>query len=126
MNYAPDLIATTIKMLGSLAVVLGGMFVVFYFMKKALHQKAGLARNSLIRVLASNYVGVKKSISLIQVPDAILVLGITNDHISLLSKIEDKDVISACTTTENAVASPSFSEHFHRISGRLVKKERNP
>ena len=31
MNMAPDAISTTLQMLTALAIVLGGLFVVFYF-----------------------------------------------------------------------------------------------
>ena len=126
MSYDPDLFSTALKMLASLAVVLGGMFVVFHFMKKMLNHKIPGAGNGLIRVLANHYVGMKKNVSLVEIPGAILVLGITNDNIALLSKIEDKDIINLCKNPVAESMPPSFSEHFQRLTGKLTKRNRKP
>ena len=60
MSYSPDLITTALKMLASLIIVLGGMFVVFYFMRKMLNKNAQGTGDKLVRVISSTYIGVKK------------------------------------------------------------------
>ena len=47
MSYSADLVTTGIKMLGSLAIVMGGMFVVFHFIKKFLNQKVSMNKEKL-------------------------------------------------------------------------------
>jgi flagellar protein FliO/FliZ len=124
MNYSPDLISTALKMLGSLAIVLGGMFVTFYFLKRLLNKKVAGSGDKLIRVLENTYIGVKKNISLVEVPGALLVIGITNDNISLLSKIEDEDILNGLRIPKGDRGQTSFSDHLHKLSEKLKIQNR--
>ncbi|MBW1901203.1 MAG: flagellar biosynthetic protein FliO [Deltaproteobacteria bacterium] len=119
MNYSPDLISTALKMLVSLGIVLGGLFVTFYFMKRLLNKKMAGSEDKLIRVLANTYIGVKKNISLVEVPGALLVIGITNDNISLLSKIEDEEILNGLRFSNGERGQVSFSDHLHKLSEKL-------
>lgn len=107
MNYYPDLLSTALKMITALVIVLGGLFIVFYFFRRILKRDVGGSSEKLIRVLASSYIGVKKNISLIEVPGSILVLGVTNDNICLLTKIEDKDILNRFKKPEEEKRSTS-------------------
>ncbi|MBW1850010.1 MAG: flagellar biosynthetic protein FliO [Deltaproteobacteria bacterium] len=124
MNVHPDLFSTALKMLSSLVIVLGGMFVVFYFMKRVLKRDTVASKEKLIRVLSNTYLGVKKNISLVEVPGALLVLGITNDNISLLSKIEDKDILDNLKRHEDDHSQSSFSSHLHRLSEKIKTRDK--
>ena len=118
MTTAPDPISTTLQMLMALAVVVGALLVAFYVIKRFLKRDGGGAGNPLIRILASQYIGIKKNIALVEVPGAVLVLGISNDRISLLTKIEDQDLLNGIkdNTLRNAV---SFSDHLQRLTTRI-------
>jgi flagellar biosynthetic protein FliO len=118
MNTAPDALSTTLQMLTALATVLGGLLVVFYLMKRFLRRDAGGSGNPLIRVIASQYIGVKKNIALVEVPGTVLVLGISNDTIRLLTKIEDQSVVDALRQKTPRLT-PSFSEHLQRLTTRF-------
>ena len=123
MTTAPDPISTALQMLTALAVVVGALLVAFYVMKRFLKRDAGVAGNPLIRVIANQYIGIKKNIALVEVPGAVLVLGISNDRINLLTKIEDQTVLDGiiANTPRHAV---SFSDHLQRLTTRIkqVKK----
>jgi len=119
MSIYPDIIPTAIKMLTALGVVFGGMLVVYYFSKRILKRQVGNSKGKMIRVLESSYIGVKKNISLVEIPGAILVLGITNDNISLLSKIENQEVINGYKKVEKEKELLSFSDRLHQISLKL-------
>jgi len=119
MNYTPDLFTTAIKMLSALGIVLGGMFVLFYFMKRYLKRDTIGSTEKLIKVLASSYLGIKKSIALVEVPGAVLVLGITHDNISLLSKIEDKETLDQFRVTGADQTPTSFSDQLQKFSSRF-------
>ena len=67
MNTAPDAISITLQMLMALAIVLGGLLVVFYLLKRFLRKEGGGSGNPLIRVIASQYIGIKKNIALVEV-----------------------------------------------------------
>ena len=120
MSIYPDIIPTAIKMLTALGVVLGGMLLVYYFAKRILKRQVGNSKGKMIRVLESSYIGVKKNISLVEIPGAILVLGITNDNISLLSKIESQEIIDGNKKVEKELL--SFSDRLHQFSLKLKRK----
>jgi flagellar protein FliO/FliZ len=122
MNQPPDLIATAVKMFIVFGVLLGGLIVSLYLVKKMIGRREGQAKGRMIRVLATSYVGVKKSISLVEVPGAVLVLGITNDRISLLTKIDDAELMQQLTAAENAPMGWSFSDHIQKITSRYKKE----
>lgn len=114
MNYPPDLISSALKMFIVLGILLGGLVIALYFTKRIM-RRTGQSKGKMIRVLANSYVGVKKSISLVEVPGAVLVLGITNDNINLLAKIDDVEIVDKVTRPENDKMSWSFSDHIQKI-----------
>ncbi len=124
MNYHPDLLSTALKMITALVIVLGGMFIVFYFLRRILKRNAGGSSENLIRVLASSYIGVKKNISLIEVPGSILVLGVTSDNIRLLAKIEDEEILNRFKRPEEGKKSTSFSDQLNKISSRFKEDKK--
>ena len=118
MNYHPDLLSTVLKMITALVIVLGGLFIVFYFLRRILKREVGGSSEKLIRVLASSYIGVKKNISLIEVPGSILVLGVTSDNICLLTKIEDEKILNRFKRPEEKKRSTSFSDQLNKLCSR--------
>ncbi len=119
MNYHPDLLSTTIKMFAALSVVLGGLLLLFYISKRLLRKGIRGPKQNLIKILANNYIGVKKSISLVEVPGSVLVLGITNDNITLLSKIEDQKILDKVIGFKGDKTSSSFSDQLHELSSKF-------
>ena len=123
MNQPPDLIATALKMLIVFGVLLGGLVISLYFIKKVIRNKAGQSGQRMVKILANTYIGVKKSIALVEVPGSILVVGITNEQIHLLTKIDDVEIMEQVTTPENDPMRWSFSDHFQKISARYKKRK---
>jgi len=123
MNYSPDLISSALKMFIVLGILLGGLVIALYFTKKIM-RRTGQSKGKMIRVLENSYVGVKKSISLVEVPGAVLVLGITNNNIILLAKIDDVEIVDKVTRPENEKMSGSFLDHIQKISS-LYKREKD-
>ena len=118
MNTAPDVVSSALQMLMALGIVLGGLLGVFYLLKRYLKRDSGGSKGQLIRVIASQYIGIKKNIALVEVPGTILVLGISNDKISLLTKIEDKEVLEDLRQEVSGIT-PSFSDHLQRLTTRF-------
>ena len=119
MTSDPDLISTSLRMLAALAIVMAALVILFYFVKRRFGGDGGRSKGNLIKVIGNTYIGVKKNISLVEIPGAILVLGVTSDRISLLSKIEDKEILENLGTLENGRALPSFSHHLQKLSSTL-------
>ena len=118
MNAAPDLTMTALKMISALGIILGGMFILFYFSKRFMNRDSSSSNQKLIKIIASQYIGVKNNISLVEVPGAILVLGISNDTIRLLTKIEDQETLEKLRYSKTG-STPSFSDHLNRITSRF-------
>jgi flagellar biosynthetic protein FliO len=113
---APGMPETAGKMFSSLALVLGVMFLVFYVFKKFVLKNGLMGGNTqTIKVLGTGVIAPKKSVSLVEVAGEILVLGISNDNISLLSKIEDEEKIEEIKTAPSATITSAWKN---------VKKEK--
>ena len=118
MNTAPDVVSSALQMLVALGIVLGGLLGVFYLLKRYLKRDAGGVKGQFIRVIANQYVGIKKNIALVEVPGSVLVVGISNDKISLLTRIEDKEVLEDLQQRASGTT-PSFSDHLQRLATRI-------
>jgi len=117
MNYAPDLTTAAIKMLFSLAVVLAIVWGLHRITGKKLPMAGGGGRGNLIQVLDSHHLGMKKNITMVQVPGSVLVLGITTDKVNLLTQIEDPALIKSITSgVENQHSVLSFRGHLQRLT----------
>lgn len=123
MNQSPDLIATAVKMFIVFGILLGALIVSLYVVKRLIARKDNQSKGKLIRVLANSYLGVKKSISLVEIPGAVLVLGVTTDRISLLARIDDTDTLQGLTHSENEPMRWSFSNHIQKMSSRYKKEK---
>ncbi|MEJ2474325.1 MAG: flagellar biosynthetic protein FliO [Desulfuromonadales bacterium] len=119
MTTYPEFLPSLLQMLASLAVVLGGLLLTLWFFKRFVQSRAGGVNNRLIRVLASSTIGLKKTITLVDVPGAILVLGVTGDRISLLARIEEPEIMRKIRGEIQAKPVIPFAEHLQFFSGRL-------
>ena len=124
MNSAPDVVSSAFQMLMALGIVLGGLLVIFYFMKRYLKRDGGGSNTQLIKVIASQYIGIKKNIALVKVPGTILVVGVSSDKISLLTKIQDKAIIESIQQEASGIT-PSFSDHLQRLTARFKSGPNN-
>ncbi len=120
MNATPDMLSTALKMLAALGLVLGGLGVFFFFAKKVMHKNISGNQDKLIHVLANQYLGMKKNISAVQVPGAILIIGISGDSIRLLTEIKDKEILDQFKKQASGNMSPSFSDHLNKITSRFM------
>jgi flagellar protein FliO/FliZ len=106
-------------MLAALGIVLGGLFVVYHFTRRLARTEAGGGKDKLIRILANKFIGVKKNICMVEVAGSILVLGVTNDRITLLSEIADEALVDKIRQAEGSGSTLSFSDHLNRIVARI-------
>ena len=116
MNYPPEMWTTAVKMIAALALVIGFLFFSLHVFKRMYKNKLGGQPGKLISVLASSYVGVKKNVALVEVPGTVLVLGITNDRISLLSEISKEAVDEALGPNTGPKKPMAFTEHLRRLT----------
>jgi flagellar protein FliO/FliZ len=109
-----NLRSTSLKMIYMMLVVLGILFSAFYLFKKFIWKNSVFAgHNKPVNVLSTGYLGPKKSIALVEVAGEVLVLGIANDNISLLSNIKDA----------NKVEHIKHPETPRKLSSIVIKKK---
>ena len=87
-----DFLASLLKMISALAVVLGvmlaGLWAVRRFMNKT---GAKVDDGQMIRVLSTRYLGPKSSILLLDVLGSVIVVGVSGTQMTLLTTITDED-----------------------------------
>jgi flagellar biosynthetic protein FliO len=128
----PDLFSASLKMASTLGLVLGLMFVVFHLFKKfGLKNSVFGGEGKPIKVLSTGFLAPRKSIALVEVAGDVLVIGISNDQISLLGNVQDPEKIEqikntvhkkghdrkpvvASPQTENEVKLPSTTKQGHK------------
>jgi flagellar protein FliO/FliZ len=89
-----EMIPSGLKMISMFALVLGLMFLIFFgFKKYVLKNTAFGGGNKLVNVLGTWFLGPKKNIALVEVAGEVLVLGMSQENITLLSCIIDEDKI---------------------------------
>ena len=96
----PDLFSASLKMVYTLGLVLGLMFIIFHLFKKfGLKNSVFGSEGKPIKVLSTGFLALRKSIALVEVAGDVLVLGISNDQISLLGNVQDPEKIEQIKTT---------------------------
>ncbi len=118
MSAPPESIPSALKMLAALAAVLGGLFVAVYLARRFFQGAGAASGGRLVRVIASHYIGVKKAVTLVEIPGAVLVLGVAGDRITLLSRIDDPATLERIQRREPQAAA-SFGDHLSRLTARM-------
>ena len=89
-----ELVPSSLRMISMLAVVLGIMFLLFFgFKKYVLKNTLFGGGEKLVTVLGSGFLAPKKNIVLVEVAGEVLVLGMSQDNITLLTNITDPERI---------------------------------
>jgi len=116
---APDLFMAGVKMVGTLAVLIGGLLLALYLVKRLGAARTGLfGGQELIRIIGTRALAPKKYIALVEVGDSVLTLGVTNEGISCLDKVP------AATFHENS-AETAGSDHRGGFAWRLKSLTQN-
>ena len=90
----PDLFSSAIKTFSALALILAVILICFYLVKRFWPRGSGLLNSDrLIRVITTSPIAPKKMISVVEVGEDILVLGLTDSQITMLTKVTDEEVI---------------------------------
>ncbi len=97
-----SLIASFLKMIFALAVVLGLLIGAMYFVRMFMQQTGPVSDNqALIKVISSKYLGPKNRIILIEVLEQVLVVGISNQQMTTLAQIDDPLAVAKIKTGIN-------------------------
>lgn len=114
-----DFIASGLKMLGVLVLMIGVMAALNLYAKRMMNRRAGGRKGQRIRVLESALLGMKKSVALVQVPGSVLVLGVTGDRITLLDKIPE-DRLPEAPPTGDIPHQATFKDQLGQVIRRMT------
>ncbi len=116
---SPNLFPFFLKIISALAITLGIMLISMYLLKKAMKRTGGI-NDGLMKILSTQYLGPKNSIMLIDVLGDILVIGISNNQISLLTKIVDHSSLEQLKSIQRQEAkTPLFSDYLMRCKTKI-------
>ena len=111
----PELVTAAAKMIGVLIIIVGGLLAFNMYSKRFFRNGVSGAGKKMVKVLEHTPVGIKKSVTLVRVPGAVLVLGVTNDRITLLDRVDSQDYEELAKTISTE-GMPSFKDHLKKFS----------
>ena len=114
----PDLWGTGLKTFAMLCIVVAVLILVLFLMKRFFYLKNGSGHGQFIKILSSHHVSPKERIALIDVVGEKIVIGITPENITFLTKIERSDALDRIESLEVAGAPHGFFANFLRSSLR--------
>ena len=110
-----------VKMISALMVVLVCIYVALYLLKRLAGRRAGAnGGNGALEVLETSYVAPKKTVSLVRVADKAVLIGVTDNGISMLTEL-DAQQTEALLAEKSATPS---SDSFRKILGSATEKIR--
>lgn len=118
---SPELLTAALKMIGVLVLIVGGLLVFNGYSKRFLKGGLGGSGSRSLQVLESTPIGLKKSLTLVKVPGAVLVLGVTHDRITLLDRM-DGSAYGDLAENRDQPRSPSFQDHLRKVTGAWQRK----
>ena len=100
-----DIITALFKMISALAIVLGLMALTAYGVRRFLGPRIGAPGSGpFMKVQSSISLGVKKEIALVEVGESYLVIGVTPNQISLLTRFDKENLGSHISQEEKGNA----------------------
>lgn len=113
----PDMTLAAVKMVLALIFVLGLVWGAYRWTRRNLPAGQAGGKGRLIKVLANHYLGVKKAITVVEVPGSVLVLGVSADRVNLLSRIEDPEMLATIRKSVGQAAPlRGFRDHLQRLT----------
>lgn len=117
MNYQPDLWSTALRLGLSLGLVVLLCWGALVLSRRFLQRTPAGVGSHLMKVLGHQYLGMKRTITMVKVPGAVLVLGVTTDRIQLLSRIDDPEQLAALESPLEAPRKSRFADHLAKFTG---------
>lgn len=108
-----------LKVIFILALLLGAMYLMLFMAKKYFFSiDKGKAKHVKIEVLNSHMIAPKKFISVVQVSDKILVLGVADQSINLLYELENFTPCVENVEKSRAALGKNFLEQLKKNLGK--------
>lgn len=111
-----NLYAEILKTAGMLGIVLGIIIAVLYLVKRFTDSRISKTGRSEIKLISSFYLGNREKLVIVEAENKKLLLGVTQNNISLLKELDEK--------IENIDESKEEKQDFAKILGRNIIKNK--
>ncbi|KPJ62099.1 MAG: hypothetical protein AMJ42_00205 [Deltaproteobacteria bacterium DG_8] len=113
----PDLYSAAVRTFSILFIILAAILVVFYLIKRLWPKGSGfMGSDQWIKVIAASYIAPKKMVVLVEVAEEILVLGLTGEQITMLTKVTNDQMIRHLRALqEKKTKSSPFYQQFRSL-----------
>jgi len=102
-----NLIGALLKMLSALAIVVAVVYGSLYLLRRLMGKRQGGARRcDALEVLQTTYVGQHKAISLVRVAERSVLVGVTDNQISILSELDAAETERICAAANQQEPEP--------------------
>jgi len=112
-----------LKTLAILAVIIIVIYILFRFLLK--RDKKIIADNDIIKVISTYPLASNKKIQIIDIAGKLLVLGVTESNINLITDVEDKEIIDKIKllSSKETKSHQGFKDQFLRLlrGEKLIK-----
>lgn len=117
-----NLVAAVLKVVASLALVVGIMFLLTVLFKKMGMTGGKIKQGSLIQIMETRMIAPKKYIAVLQIAREYVVVGITDQNISLLSTLENDPELTDYLGSTLAQPESSLGSTFSALLQKAAKK----
>ena len=118
MAYVNDVGSTSLKMIGSLLLIIGLILCLFYLLKRLRLGPSG-SRSPEMRLIGTMNLAPKRSVAVVEVCGRWLVLGVGTENISLLSRFDGPPDLAS--TESNSM---DTSKGFHAMLKNKILRNR--
>ena len=120
--FAGSVMPSLFKMISALIVVIACIYVGSYLLKRMMGRKYSDGnRQSILEVLETTCVAPKKTVSLIRVKDKSVLVGVTDNQISVLTELDIHQTASILEARSEETETNTFGELLSTASEKIRK-----
>ncbi len=118
-----SLLSAIFKATGALILVVGLMLLFVFLIKKIGLSRSRFKPHSLIKILDIHALAPKKHVAVLDVAGEFIVVGITDQQISMLTKLENNSILAepAALEKRSDISLPPFAKIFSSALNKLKK-----
>jgi flagellar protein FliO/FliZ len=120
-NANGSLFMALMQLVIALAIIVAVIIVVVWLMRVLLFRR-GVLKPEVLKILGQTHLSPKQSIFLVEMPGRILIIGATQNNISLLTEVKDEETIE---TIKERMPSGTFSSMLQKESAEYEAKRAN-
>ncbi|MFH1215704.1 MAG: flagellar biosynthetic protein FliO [Pseudomonadota bacterium] len=118
LEQAASLGLTLLKVFGALILTVGLMLLISIWLRKLGLARSGVYQGSLIKVIDTKMIAPKKFVAVVRVANETLALGVTDQQITMLSRLDSANISLADDERNEGQPAASFST----LLGKALKR----